>query len=277
MGAGCPVNYWRALIAAGGYMLNDVFDYRLDCRTHPAGAPQGQLELKFVKVCALMLLIGAPLIFLWVNPLTLINAILSASLLFLYSWWLKKTCGLLGNLSVALLASNCILLGGLVVGSLGVCSLLCPAYFWVPGRAEISKDIEDLPGDRGLRRNTLPMLIGSSKSTAGRLAARIGRFCELFALPARHFQCILPDSCISDQFTCALHPVALIVCFATQYEIHPTPDQNRNVPVYVYLFGSGPIAVTQNQPMSTHSKFTRYDIAPFLRLHVIGSPGVCLF
>lgn len=158
------------LLAGGGYVLNDVFDYETDKIVHRDRAlPRGEMSEATAKVYALVLLIGSPLLFLFVNRLSFVNASLAALLLFLYSWKLKGTSGVVGNLATAVLASNGALIGGFVAGNVSNVIPLLICIFFATFSREITKDIEDLPGDRVGRAQTIPMLIGRKK--ASRLAA----------------------------------------------------------------------------------------------------------
>ena len=157
-------------VAAGGYVINDVFDYEADRIIHRDRVlPRGEMSQTKARVYALVLLIGSPLLFLFINRLSFVNASLAALLLFFYSWKLKRTSGVIGNLAASLLASNGALIGGFVVGELADVIPLAICVFFATISREIVKDIEDLPGDRTTRTRTLPMLIGCGK--ASRLAA----------------------------------------------------------------------------------------------------------
>jgi len=158
------------LVAAGGYVLNDVFDYETDRIIHRDRVlPRGEMSQTTARKYALVLLMGSPLLFLFINRLSFVNASLAALLLFFYSWKLKSASGVIGNLAASLLASNGALIGGFVVGNLVNVMPLAICVFFATISREIVKDIEDLPGDRTTRARTLPMLIGP-KQTA-RLAA----------------------------------------------------------------------------------------------------------
>jgi geranylgeranylglycerol-phosphate geranylgeranyltransferase len=158
------------LVAAGGYVLNDVFDHETDKIIHKERVlPRGEMSERTARLYAVVLLTGSPLLFLFINRLSFVNAALAALLLFLYSWKLKSTSGVIGNLATALLASNGALIGGFVVDNLAVVVPLAICVFFATISREIAKDVEDLPGDRVTRAQTIPMLIGRRK--ASRLAA----------------------------------------------------------------------------------------------------------
>ena len=158
------------LLAAGGYVLNDVFDYETDRIIHQDRVlPGGEMSQTTAKVYALVLLMGSPLLFLFINRLSFVNASLSALMLFAYSWKLKRSSGVIGNLSVALLASNGVLIGGFAMNNLVNVIPLALCVFFATLSREIVKDIQDLPGDSTTRARTLPMITGRRK--AARLAA----------------------------------------------------------------------------------------------------------
>ncbi len=153
-----------ALVAAGGYVLNDVFDYETDEVVHQERVlPRGEMGRSAAGTYGLLLLSGA-FFFALVNAASFLDAVLAAALLALYSWRLKRSNGVLGNLAVALLGSNAVLIGGFVMGNLRDVLALAVCVFFATLAREIAKDVEDLPGDRLTRRRTLPMLIGSGAS-----------------------------------------------------------------------------------------------------------------
>ncbi len=169
------------LVAAGGYVLNDVFDYETDKIIHRDRVlPMGEMTGTVAKAYALALLIGSPFLFLLINRLSFVNASFAALLLFLYSWKLKRTSGVIGNIAVALLASDGALIGGFVVGNLVNAIALAICVFFATIAREIVKDIEDLPGDRITRAQALPMLIG------GRNASRLAAFSLCLAILATY-------------------------------------------------------------------------------------------
>jgi geranylgeranylglycerol-phosphate geranylgeranyltransferase len=171
------------LVAAGGYVLNDVFDYETDQVVHRDRVlPRGEMSETTARVYALALLMGSPLLFLFINRPSFVNASLAALLLFVYSWKLKKASGVIGNLAVALLASNGVLIGGFVgqVANLSRVIPLAVCVFFATVAREIVKDVEDLPGDRTTRARTLPMLMG------GRKAARLAAFSLCLAILATY-------------------------------------------------------------------------------------------
>jgi geranylgeranylglycerol-phosphate geranylgeranyltransferase len=169
------------LVAAGGYVLNDVFDYETDRIIHRDRVlPRGEMSQTTARVYALALLMGSPLLFLFINRLSFVNASLAALLLFFYSWKLKRTSGVIGNLAASLLASNGALIGGFAMDDLANVIPLAIGVFFATVAREVVKDVEDLPGDRTTRVRTLPMLIGP------RLASRLAAFSLCLAVLATY-------------------------------------------------------------------------------------------
>jgi geranylgeranylglycerol-phosphate geranylgeranyltransferase len=169
------------LAAAGGYVFNDVCDYATDRVVHVRRVlPSNELPRTTAAVYGLLLLTCSPLCFLGVNRPSLAAAVVAVLLLVLYSWWLKRASGILGNVVVALLAANAALLGGLVTGHVAavVPLLVCVALATLA--REIVKDIEDLPGDAGVRSRTVPMLLGP------RGASRLAALALLLSVPAAY-------------------------------------------------------------------------------------------
>ncbi|MCX6028218.1 MAG: geranylgeranylglycerol-phosphate geranylgeranyltransferase [Chloroflexi bacterium] len=169
-----------AIMVAGGNTLNDAFDLQVDKIVHKERVlPKGEMTTSAARVYALALMIGSPVLFLFVNRLAFLSAAASALLLFFYSWKLKNASGILGNLATALLTSNSVLIGGLVMGNVAAVIPLVFCVFFATLSREIVKDIEDLPGDSVARIRTLPMLVGHQR--AGQIAALLACLCVLTA------------------------------------------------------------------------------------------------
>ena len=187
--AGTGTGMWSSVIlAVSGYAnlvacgnaLNDAFDLQVDKIIHKERVlAKGEMTVIAARVYALALMIGSPFLFLFVNRLAFLIAGASALLLFFYSWKLKNASGILGNLATALLTSNSVLIGGLVMGNVTAVIPLVFCVFFATLSREIAKDIEDLPGDSVARTRTLPMLVGHQR--AGQIAASFACLCVLTA------------------------------------------------------------------------------------------------
>ncbi len=157
-----------SLVAAAGYVFNDVLDLNIDRLNRPARPlPAGRISLKTATLGAQLLsLLGLSMAW-WLNPTLGFFASVVAGSLFLYSVYLKVK-PLWGNLMVAILAASAFPFGALAAGSWGrswIPALF--AFLFHLGR-EIIKDLEDLEGDRRNGAQTLPIRWGSAR--AGMLA-----------------------------------------------------------------------------------------------------------
>lgn len=137
-----------ALVAAGGNVVNDVFDLKIDRVNRPdRPIPSGRLPLPAAKAASVLLL-GSALLGALVNAVVLGVAAFNAALLALYSYRLKGV-PLAGNLSIAYLVGSTFLFGGAAVGGpVEAVPLFLLASLATLGR-EVAKDVEDRPGDLG--------------------------------------------------------------------------------------------------------------------------------
>ena len=152
-------------IAAGGYVINDYYDVKIDFINKPERVVVGRtLKRRSVMVFHLFLngigIVGG---FLVSWPVFAAN-IFSIGLLWLYSNQLKRM-PLIGNVSIAILTSLSIWVlaiyfrkytDGIIVYSLF-------AFFFTLVR-EIVKDIQDLKGDEEFGCKTLPIVWGVRKT-----------------------------------------------------------------------------------------------------------------
>lgn len=156
-----------ALIAAGGYSVNDYFDREIDRINRPwRPIPSGRLKaVEALAVASLLFTLGLVLA-AFLNPYCFSIATINSSMLALYSWKLKRK-GLVGNLSIGYLAGSTFLFGGLAVGGLGkgLLILVLMAASSTVGR-ELIKGIEDMPGDQKLGLETFPLRHGARKAAA---------------------------------------------------------------------------------------------------------------
>lgn len=172
-------------IAAAGYMINDVFDRRMDQINHPN---KNLIDIRLgIRMYVSLFLIGFVLhVFIcyqcnlwhliWIYPMASIG-------LFAYSYKLKCS-GIWGNLLVAIFSA--FVIGILLVPVLPVfwAGLMnndwttfevCFLYFFIFSFLvslirEIVKDIEDYSGDKMCNCNTLAVRLGPGRAT----------FCALF-------------------------------------------------------------------------------------------------
>ncbi len=168
--------YWLAasvvaLIAAGGYAVNDYFDVDIDRVDKPwRPIPSGRVSAKTVYTLSVILMGLGILLSSLIGVLAFAYAGLTAVLLHEYSRWIKRR-GLPGNLAVAFSSASTILYGGLAVAEkAGRLDLLLPvslpaayAFLLVLGR-EFVKSIEDYRGDLAGGARTLAVQLGPRKA-----------------------------------------------------------------------------------------------------------------
>ncbi len=155
-----------ALIAATGYWINDVYDFRIDRINKPQKTVVNAiLSVKKVMTVYLFVLGGivtfTGLVIGWQMKLyhiTFIN-LLSIALLYLYASYLKRI-GVPGNLTISFLIALVILLAGYLYDiSLPLVWAMIFA-FQITLIREITKDVEDIRGDLAFKLRTLPIQIG---------------------------------------------------------------------------------------------------------------------
>lgn len=156
-----------ALVAAGGYSVNDYFDREIDKVNRPwRPIPSGRMRSREALVLAQALFILGVVLAILLNPYCFSLATLNSLVLVLYSWKLKRM-GLAGNLSIGYLVGSTFLFGGLAVETLGggILVLVFMAASSTVGR-ELIKGIEDMRGDRKLGFRTFPLQHGTGKTAA---------------------------------------------------------------------------------------------------------------
>lgn len=154
------------LIAATGYWINDVYDFRIDRINKPKKTViNAYLSVKKVLTAyftaILVILVFSFYFFVFrydQYQITFIN-IVSIALLFWYASVLKRK-GVAGNLLISFLISLVILLAGYLYHlNLALVWTLLFA-FQITFIREITKDVEDIRGDLRYQLRTLPIQIG---------------------------------------------------------------------------------------------------------------------
>lgn len=174
------------LIAAGGYVINDILDQKADEMNKPERQFVGEsgisLSVAWVYYFALVL-VGFGIAFFIasrIDKLLLLSIYPAAvGLLFLYSRYFKRM-PLLGNLVVSLFCAfvpaiiwyaESDMVNSLLAIDIGKYNLIVNVFIAYIGFAffsslvrEIIKDIEDVEGDRLSQYNTLPINVGVQRA-----------------------------------------------------------------------------------------------------------------
>lgn len=172
------------LIAAAGYVINDVFDQETDLTNKPNKVIVGKSisEAKAYNIYALLNISGVAIGFYLANVIMRPNFaaifVFIAATLYIYATSLKQM-PLLGNIVVALLLSTSVLIIGIfdvfpatdfsnqkAMGALFSILLDYAIFaFMINLLREITKDAEDYDGDHKVGMRTLAVVLGIKKTT----------------------------------------------------------------------------------------------------------------
>ena len=171
------------LIAAGGYVINDIFDQQTDSVNKPKSVIVGKAISEthaynlYIGLTVTGVAIGFYLSNVIMKPGFAAVFILIAATLYLYATSLKQMM-LIGNIIVALLLSFSVIIIGIfdlypATGTdnqqqMGLFFSILLDYaifaFMINLLREIVKDIQDTDGDYNQGMNTLPIAIGKSRT-----------------------------------------------------------------------------------------------------------------
>jgi 4-hydroxybenzoate polyprenyltransferase len=153
------------LIAAGGYIINDYYDVKIDMINKPERIVVGMLMKRrtaiILHTCINVAGIMAGFAVNW--KIGLICAVISF-LLWLYAVWLKKTA-FTGNVLISLLsAASLLLLIFYYRSKVEIILIYAMFAFFISLIREIIKDMEDMKGDAAFGCKTLPIMLGIRKT-----------------------------------------------------------------------------------------------------------------
>jgi 4-hydroxybenzoate polyprenyltransferase len=171
------------LLAAGGYVINDIFDQDTDADNKPKKTiigkqiPEGNAYYIYTGLTLTGVSIGMYLSNVIQKPGFVVLFILVAALLYFYASTLKQML-LIGNILVALLLSFSVIIiaffdifPATYEGNVAKMSLLFSILkdfaifaFIINFIREIVKDLEDVNGDYNQGMNTLPIVLGISRT-----------------------------------------------------------------------------------------------------------------
>ena len=172
------------LIAAGGYVINNIFDQHTDTINKPNTVVVGKSISEtqgyniYIALTATGVSIGFYLSNVIAKPGFATIFILIAATLYLYATSLKQMM-LIGNIMVALLLSFSVVIIGIfdlfptihegnqqqMANLFSILLDYTIFAFMINLLREIVKDIEDVDGDYNMGMNTLPIAIGKSRAT----------------------------------------------------------------------------------------------------------------
>ncbi|WP_299522945.1 UbiA family prenyltransferase [uncultured Methanobrevibacter sp.] len=157
---------------SGGNVINDYFDYKIDLINKPQRPiPSGRISLNKAKKYAEFLFIIAAIIGFIISYL--VNTWIPCAIvlfadiiLYLYAYKLKST-PLIGNLTVGFMTGLCFIFAGYSFNDPSIIykSYLLAFFALIMTTArEITKDIEDIEGDKSEGAKTFPILYGTKIS-----------------------------------------------------------------------------------------------------------------
>ena len=172
-------------IAAGGNVINDIYDQEIDWINRPKKVLVGKRisEKAAYNLYILLTVLGLGLGFVVANlvgkPALALVFIFSAALLYWYATFLKSML-FIGNMVISSLVGFSILMGilfdlypamefqdkTLYLRLSKVVLYYALAAFYFNLMREITKDIQDVNGDKNGGRNTLPIVLGISRTKA---------------------------------------------------------------------------------------------------------------
>jgi 4-hydroxybenzoate polyprenyltransferase len=153
-----------ALTAAGGNIINDIYDIETDKISHPKRIlVLGLLSRKeaiyfynFVNILSIIIVSR-------LSAVLILIVVVSIIILFFYSYYLKKL-PLIGNVIVAFLTSLAFIYGGFVSDNPAAAIVPATFAFLINLIREIVKDIQDIKGDSKIGYKTFPIKYGVQKS-----------------------------------------------------------------------------------------------------------------
>ncbi len=153
------------VFTAAGNTLNDYYDRDVDKVAHPARPiPSGLVSPRAARTMSATLFAVALGASVFVNIWAVSIVVTSAAVMVGYEVFLKAE-GLAGNLAIGWLTGALFLFGGAAVESLELAWILAALAFLATLGREIVKDVQDIAGDKGVRR-TLPLRVGSRRAGA---------------------------------------------------------------------------------------------------------------
>ncbi len=154
-------------IAATGYWINDVYDFRIDRINKPhkvvVNAILSVKKVLTVYFLGNLVILGFSALYLGaINGLLHITFInfLTVLLLFVYASYFKRI-GVIGNLSISFLIALVLILAYYLTGMMNMSLMWAIVFsFEITFIREITKDVQDIKGDLAYNLRTLPIQIG---------------------------------------------------------------------------------------------------------------------
>lgn len=163
------------LILSGGNALNDYFDYRIDKINKPGRPlPSKKIARSDAMMFAISIFVIGVAAAHLINQYCFYLSIINSVILIVYAKYSKQVV-VLPNLAISYLVASVFIFGALTViyenltGNYTLLFIMFTCAFFMTLAREITKDIEDIEGDRSVNSLTIPIKFG--EGDAVKLAA----------------------------------------------------------------------------------------------------------
>jgi geranylgeranylglycerol-phosphate geranylgeranyltransferase len=147
-------------ITAGGLVINDYYDFKIDKVNAPhRPIPSGRISRKNALRYSIALFLAGLFFSALLNVYCFLLALINTILQFVYSKHLKKTF-LMGNTLVSWFAASTFIFGSLLTFDFKITWVIALLSFLANMGREIFKAIEDIKGDKKMKLDTLPIAVG---------------------------------------------------------------------------------------------------------------------
>jgi len=155
------LSFSTVCIAAAGYIINDYFDVKIDLINKPERVVIGRYLKRRVAIGTHQILsVVGCLIGLYLSKWVFLLDVVSVSLLWFYSAWLKRE-PFIGNVVIALLTAFSLLVLAVYYRKNAEIILIYALFsFGISLVREIIKDMQDIRGDARFGCRTLPIIWG---------------------------------------------------------------------------------------------------------------------
>ena len=152
------------LICGAGQAINDFFDAQIDRKSKPNRViPRGEIDTKTAFYYSFFLFSIGCILAYFIPPAAFFIAGTFALLLSMYSAFVQQY-KFIGNAMVAAGTAATFIYGASITGNYSVVIIFALSAFLSNMGREITKDIEDMEGDKSMKKTT-PMLIGKEAAT----------------------------------------------------------------------------------------------------------------
>ena len=151
-------------ICGGGQAINDFFDAEIDRKIKPHRViPRGDLDTKTAFLYSILLFSAGVILAYFITPVSFFIAATFAVLLSMYAAFVQQY-KFIGNALVASGTAVTLIYGASISGDYSLVAIFAMSAFLTNMGREITKDIEDVRGDKGVKTTT-PMLIGKEAAS----------------------------------------------------------------------------------------------------------------